>query len=100
MIRNAETSNESSPPESFPFLEQLGRPLRVGGIDYLNSRPLVEGFSEGLDRRGAGLAALQAHLEQYERQEERLDRSLAKTSSSKDLFELLEEAAHHDEQVT
>ena len=46
MIRNAETSNESSPPESFPFLEQLGRPLRVGGIDYLNSRPLVEGFSE------------------------------------------------------
>ena len=28
------------------ILERLGRPLRVGGIDYLNSRPLIEGLLE------------------------------------------------------
>ncbi len=29
-----------------PFRQVLGRPLRVGGIDYLNSRPLIECFDE------------------------------------------------------
>ncbi len=35
------------------ILDRLGRPLRVGGIDYLNSRPLIEGlpaaFGSGID---------------------------------------------------
>ncbi|MBI4583162.1 MAG: menaquinone biosynthesis protein [Planctomycetes bacterium] len=32
------------PEKSFEFRRFLGRPLRVGGIDYLNSRPLIEAF--------------------------------------------------------
>ena len=31
-------------PQHFRFRDRLGRPLRVGGIDYLNSRPLIETF--------------------------------------------------------
>lgn len=33
-------------PRAYTFRKHLGRPLRVGGIDYLNSRPLVECFDE------------------------------------------------------
>lgn len=39
-----ESATTSSGP--FSFRRQLGRPLRVGGIDYLNSRPLIETFDE------------------------------------------------------
>ena len=40
--------------------------------------------------RGGGLAALSAHLERYERLEEKLDRELAQASNAHDLFEILE----------
>ncbi len=34
------------PPSQLEFIKQLGRPLKVGGIDYLNSRPLIETFDQ------------------------------------------------------
>ncbi len=34
------------PEKKFEFRQFLGRPLRVGGIDYLNSRPLIEAFGK------------------------------------------------------
>ncbi len=43
--------------------------------------------------RGGGLAALQNHLEQYERLEDKLDRSLNQATSSTELFEILELAS-------
>jgi chorismate dehydratase len=43
---------DAAPPAGGPpgIVRRLGRPLRVGGIDYLNSRPLLFGLAEALGR--------------------------------------------------
>lgn len=46
MIRSVEAARESAAEEVVSLVARLGRPLRVGGIDYLNSRPLVTCFPE------------------------------------------------------